>query len=263
MQNVLFVLSKVLRLLLASPIFVCLALAAAALALLPAPTRVRKFFKTAGLVACCTLFVLSLPVTTFALAKVWEVPSGSTEEIRGRGPFDAIVVLGGSVLASASGQDRVELNDTAERLLAAAELQTAGVAPVILATGGSGLVLDSGQKEAPLMARVLEQLGVPKDRILLEDASRNTFENATLSKPVLSTIGARRVILVTSAWHMRRARAIFAKAGYDFEPFAADSVLEPLYFPGDLLPDTYALDKTTRLLTEMVGFLSYRIMGRL
>jgi uncharacterized SAM-binding protein YcdF (DUF218 family) len=262
MQTFLFYLSKILRPILASPLFLCLAVAAAALLALPAATKAKRILRAAGLAACAALLLASLPVTAFALAKLWETPSGSIRDLRGTG-LDAVVVLGGSAMTAASTEERVELNDTAERLFAAAALYREGIAGTVVPTGGSGRVFPGELMEAPLMSRILRELGVPADRIVPEDASRNTYENATLTKEVLQRIGAKRIALVTSAWHMRRAAAIFAKAGYDFVPYAADSLVDPLSFPRDLLPDTYALDKTTRILTEMAGFVAYRLMGRL
>lgn len=263
MQSFLFYLSKILRPILASPIFLCLAVAAAALLALPAATRAKRTLRAAGLAACAALFLASLPVTAFALAKVWETPLGSIGAIRGTGPYDAVVVLGGSVNPEASTEEQTDLNDTAERLFAAAALYRAGISPAVLPTGGSGAVFSGESREAPLMARILQGLGVPADRIIQESASRNTFENATYTKAVLEQVGAKRIVLVTSAWHMRRSAAIFAKAGYDFVPYAADSFISPLRFPRAALPDTTALDKTTRLLTEMAGFVAYKLMGRL
>ncbi|GAB1482345.1 hypothetical protein MASR2M78_11600 [Treponema sp.] len=118
-------------------------------------------------------------------------------------------------------------------------------------------------REAPFMAKLLSDFGVPTEALILERESRNTYENATLSAPILQNKGANRIILVTSAWHMRRSAAIFKKAKYDFVIYSVDSLQQPFSFPRDLIPDAQALDNLTRLLREWIGFVSYRALNRL
>ncbi len=263
MGTFLFYASKVLRPFLTSPLFLCTVVAAAALIALPAATIGRRFLKRLGLLALASLAILSLPVTVTALARIWETPRGSITTLEQSAPFDAIVVLGGSVYPRLSSAEHLELGDSAERLVAAARLQHAGIAPKVLFTGGSGDIGDQAKKEAPYAAALLKLLGVPESALIAESESRNTHENAILSKPILEAAGARRVVLVTSAWHMRRSAAIFRKAGYDFVPYAVDRLAEPFSLPRSVVPDADALEKTTRLLTEIVGTVAYRMLGRL
>jgi uncharacterized SAM-binding protein YcdF (DUF218 family) len=262
-ETFLFYSSKILKPFLTSPLFLCLGAAAIALIALPAASKLRRALKAIGLGAVTLLAVLSLPIVAVTIARIWETPLGSLKELESSGPFDAIVVLGGSVSPRSSTVEHLELNGSVERLVAAARLQRAGIAPKVLFTGGSGDIADQTKKEAPFAAAMLKLLGVSETSLILESESRNTYENATLSKPLLDAVGAKRVVLVTSAWHMRRSAAIFRKAGYDFVPYAADSVIEPSTFPRSLVPEAEALELSTRLLTEFVGLTAYRILGRL
>ncbi len=257
MGTFLFYLSKILRPFLTSPLFLCLAMATISIVALPAATKRRRFIKRLGLFACGLLAALSLPVTSTAIARVWETPRGSISALQASPPFDAIVVLGGSTYPRTSSVEHIELNDAAERLVAAARIYRAGIAPKILFTGGSGDIGDQSKKEAPYAYALMKLLGVPDASLIVESESRNTYENATLSKPLLEAVGAKRVVLVTSAWHMRRSAAIFRKAGYDFAPYAVDTSIEPFTLPRSLVPDADALTRSTLLFTEFVGVVAY------
>ena len=263
MGTFLFYLSKILRPLLTSPLFLCLAMATIAIVALPATTRWRRVVKRLALTACALLITLSLPVTATAMARAWETPRGSLSVLKAWPSFDAIIVLGGSTYPRTSSVEHIELNGSAERLVAAARLYRGGIAPKVIFSGGSGDIGDQGKKEAPFAYALLKLLGVPDASLILESESRNTYENATLSKPLLEAAGAKRVVLVTSAWHMRRSAAVFRKAGYDFVSYAVDTLIEPFTFPRSLVPDADALNRSTLLLTEFVGVAAYGALGRL
>ena len=103
----------------------------------------------------------------------------------------AIVVLSG-------GDDRTEWG---------IKLYKDGWAPKILF---SGAALDkTGPSNAAAMREVALQEGVPASSILLEQKATNTYENGALSHPILDSIGAKKIILVTSPYHQRRAYEIF------------------------------------------------------
>jgi len=100
-------------------------------------------------------------------------------------PADAIVVLGG---------------DGPRRAARAAALFRDGVAPRILVTGDGDCLSIRDE---------LVRRGVPPPAVEVECLSRNTMENAAFSAPILVRMEARRVVLVTSWFHMRRALACF------------------------------------------------------
>jgi uncharacterized SAM-binding protein YcdF (DUF218 family) len=115
-------------------------------------------------------------------------------------PADAILVLGG---------------ETPRRSAKAADLFNAGLAPRVFVSGGG---------DATIIRRYLIQEGVPADRITIEDRSTTTWENAQFIAPVLRNHNVRRVLLVTSWFHTRRAVATFRRAAGDlrFSPVAAE-----------------------------------------
>lgn len=126
------------------------------------------------------------------------------------GQADAIVVAGAGVL----GGCEPNLSGL-RRSIAAADLQAAGRAPVVLFTGGRPADLPCAV--ADVMATLGHRLGIPSERVLTEGTSSNTRENAYYAAAVLDSIGARRVLLVTDRLHMRRASATFAAMGLHVE----------------------------------------------
>ena len=107
-------------------------------------------------------------------------------------------------------------------MLHAARLYRAGKAPVIVISGGHIPWLGSNIPEARSIQSLLEEWDVPRASIIAETASRNTYENAMLTKELLAERGLHRVLLVTSAWHMPRALATFKSAGINAIPAATD-----------------------------------------
>ncbi len=122
------------------------------------------------------------------------------------GPRDAIVVLGSTLLPSGALTDVL-----AERVATAAQLFHAGAAPIVVATGG--LLHGAPRTEADAMAEALRAAGVPAAAIVLERASRSTYENARFTAALLPP-GAR-VWIVTQPFHARRATRCFRAFGFD------------------------------------------------
>jgi uncharacterized SAM-binding protein YcdF (DUF218 family) len=96
---------------------------------------------------------------------------------------------------------------------------SAGKARFVIASGGA---LRKGPAETYAMAALLTAWGVPQEAIILETASRNTYENAINSKRLLEAHGLHQVLLVTSALHMPRALALFRALGIDAGPAPTD-----------------------------------------
>lgn len=126
---------------------------------------------------------------------------------------DAIVVLGGGMGINTNLNWYAEINSGADRAWHAARLWKAGRAPIVIPSGYDAEFSDTS---------LLRDLGVPKEAICPETHARNTEENAKL---VAEKLGAgKRILLVTSVWHMKRSLLMFAKYAPSLEviPAAAD-----------------------------------------
>ena len=120
------------------------------------------------------------------------------------------------------GELRGRLHRGSDRVWEAARLWHAGCAPRVLVSAGGKLEPTVVAAESAAIAALLTDLGVPASALVLEADSRNTQGNAAFSRERLAPWGVERILLVTSAWHLRRAVALFARAGFEVVPVGAD-----------------------------------------
>jgi len=141
---------------------------------------------------------------------------------QGRDP-DGIIVLGGGISAGVSkSRHAVEVNASAERVIAMLELARRYPNARIVYSGGSGRLLPPHIPEAPIAGTLLDSFGVDRARVLLEDKSRTTFENARAVRDLVRPQPGQRWLLVTSAAHMPRAIGSFRAAGFEVEAYPVD-----------------------------------------
>ncbi|WP_316177226.1 MULTISPECIES: YdcF family protein [unclassified Bradyrhizobium] len=178
------------------------------------------------------------------------------------GAPDGIIVLGGPVDSDLSVMYGMPVTVAgADRVIQAAALARRYPNARILFTGGSANLIATEAKEADVGAEILLSLGVPKERLLLERQSRNTYENAIFSKAMISPKPGERWLLVTSAYHMPRSVGLFRKAGFPVEPYPVDwRVGRVLDFDGISLLGLRRADIAVR---EWVGLVAYRLRGRI
>jgi len=173
-------------------------------------------------------------------------------------PPQAVVVLGGG--ASHDGRewphtDRVNARSLQRGLHGARMARMTGLP--VLVSGGRPRHLDVS--EAELLRRVLEgDLGVRVD--WLEEGSRDTADNARESAAILRAAGIRSVVLVTHAYHMRRAQAAFEAAGMVVLPAPHQFQGSPLSYDfGDWVPGAHAMEVSRLALHEVLGYWWYRL----
>jgi uncharacterized SAM-binding protein YcdF (DUF218 family) len=178
---------------------------------------------------------------------------------------DVIVLLGGGVHSRKSPQVLGDLNRWSDRLLFAAALYKAGKAPAILLSGGGP---EGRPTESELSRDILLVMGVPPESMVLEETSRDTHGNAVYTAPLIQQHGWERVLLVTSAFHMRRAVALFAARGIAVIPAPTDHFISHHAEQEDdelevlaWLPTLKGLLVTHYALHELVGFTVYRLRG--
>ncbi len=161
----------------------------------------------------------------------------------------AIVVLAGGMRRNAEEYGADTLNALSlERARYAAFLFRRTGLP-ILVTGG---VLQGGEPEAELIRRTLEdEFGVRVRWV--ETLSRDTHENAVFSVRILQQAGIRRAVLVTHAFHLRRARREFSAAGLDVVPAPIQIPNGPSASLAGLIPTMNALHGSYFAVHELVG----------
>lgn len=188
----------------------------------------------------------------------WEIAAKPASSITGH--YKYAVVLGG--MGSTNKETgKLYVGQSIDRILQAIIVYKQGKTDKILITGGSGSVFGQNRREAPVIKNFCIQMGVPPEDIIVEADSKNTRENATFSKKYID-IENDKILLITSAIHMRRSIACFKKVGYTFDYLATDPLTKAVLYPDDyFLPKTEAMDAWTSLIKEVVGFVTYKVVG--
>ncbi len=200
------------------------------------------------------LWILSVSPGADILVRGLEAPYESVRDPRG----DVIVLLGGG--ASDRAPDLSGTGAPSEemwgRIVTAARLQKRLGVPVIVS---GGRVFPGRPAEAPIDKRILVDLGVPADRVIPEENSRDTRENAKYTAGIARRAGYRDPVLVTSAYHMRRAAMEFRRAGLPATPCPAvfQTWAGKEYGPEDFLPDGASLRMSSVAAREYAALIVY------
>jgi uncharacterized SAM-binding protein YcdF (DUF218 family) len=186
-------------------------------------------------------------------------------------PFDRIgrkyeyaVLLCGVAKSDVGPKDRVYVGSAADRINHTLQLYRMGFVRKILISGGSGRLIDTGEREADELSSLLQLMGVPPADILIENNSRNTHESAVEVKHILEKISKPSdCILVTSANHMRRSAACFEKVGWPMDQFSTDFQSHYRRYTFDVLfiPKLEAIRSWQILIKEWVGYSTYWAVG--
>lgn len=220
--------------------------------------RQRKF----RIAAVVILMVFTNPWLVSRVIYAWEVPAVNAEKIHPA--YDVGIVMGGSMRYFDPDLNRVVYSSSVDRLLQTMQLYHDGKIKKILLSGGSGFVNFQDWKESGLISKVLLKSGVKEEDILLENNSRNTYENAVNTAQMLK--GGKygqRFLLITSAFHMRRSQMCFDKTGLKTDPFSVDlrSAIHINTLDRIIQPDAECLVQWDMLIHEWVGIVMYKLMG--
>jgi uncharacterized SAM-binding protein YcdF (DUF218 family) len=180
-----------------------------------------------------------------------------------RGTPTGFIILGGSVSPEISiARKTTALPSSAERLTVVPMLASRYPDAKFIFSGGNASIF-GGPAEADYVVPLFESFGIPRARIAIENASRNTAENAELSKKLAAPKPGERWVVITSAFHIPRSIGSFRAAGFDVEAYPVDYHTEG---PGDRLKVFQSfiagfsyVDIATR---EFIGMLMYRLTGR-
>ncbi|MBU2591679.1 MAG: YdcF family protein [Nitrospinae bacterium] len=170
---------------------------------------------------------------------------------------DVIILLGGGVYDGAPDLSGIGApsEEMSGRIITAVRLQKRLDIPIIV----SGGIVFKGRAEAVVVKRFLIDLGVPPSKIIAEEKSRDTIENAKYTMEICRKRNYKRPILVTSAYHMKRSIMSFEKVGADVLPLPANfrTWENKRYGWDDYLPRGF--DGTATALREYLGFIFYRL----
>ena len=204
------------------------------------------------------LFFCSLPVISNNLITYLE-KDYTLQDASSINETDAIVVLSGMVTAIKTGETfKYEFGDGVDRVLSGMDLLNNNKAPLLIFTRGK-LPWQLGLPEGEYLKEFAIKYGISEEKILLTDNVQNTDEEAKSVKRLLNTNDAE-IILVTSAFHMPRAKKIFEAANIRIIPFAVDfnrSTKKTTLM--DFIPTARSLSETSFFVREMIGRLYYSL----
>ncbi len=222
-----------------------------------------KFKRVLGAVLIASgfllLYLLSISPISNLLLEPLERSTSPMHQISGRA--SAIVVLGGGV--KDLSWLKLEHQPSAmsiERLVAGIGLYREHHIPLVI-IGGNGDPFEQEIKEASAMGRVATALGVPVKDLIVENKPRNTLESAREAK---NLIKGNRIILVTSAFHMKRSSAMFRKQGFDVVPAPTAYRSEQRGLsPFSFIPSAESLHDSAAALAEYLSLAWYTVIGEM
>jgi len=203
-------------------------------------------------ISAVLLMIFSNPFLFNFFASRWDIKS---VPLKKTGQYSCVIVLGGFSGEDTHGHGR--FNSSADRFIQGLELLTTGKASHILISGGNGSLHPDKFEESDWVKTQLQALKVPDSLILIENRSRNTIENAAFTKPILDKNHLQPpYILVTSAFHMRRALGIFKKTKIDVVPFPCNYItMNENFNLNQFIPDSEIIGNWNYYTKEMVGTL--------
>lgn len=221
--------------------------------------KIRGKFVLTGIIVL--FYLLSTQFAAFHLIKPLEnmYVNHSMDELKSQN-HDVIIMLGGGAInniADIDGDGQVS-GYVANRMMTVMRLQKQLNLPVILS---GGKVFEDTGREADIEQRIFKGMGVDENKLILENQSRNTVENARNSKAVMQAYNFTKPILITSGFHMPRSMLIFEREGISPVPYVTDYQLS-----GDLawsifnfVPNNGAFNNSCMAIREYMGILALKI----
>ena len=231
------------------------------LALLFKTGWIRRVGKTMLVLTVITTIIIAfLPVGDWAirpLERQYEYPENVSQ-------LDGIIVLGGGIsLPQSVNQQSMQLNADGDRIAEMLALMSQFPSLPVIYTGGSGEITIPDRHSIDYLRRYLQRLDIAVDRVTFETRARNTYQNAKFSHDLIKPTPDQQWGLVTSAYHMPRARAVFKNLGWNVIPLPVD--YKTRYRPSftiafDFSENLGLLDVAMR---EYLGLLAYHMTGRI
>lgn len=221
------------------------------------------------------VLMAALWITGTPLLSTWMMRSleSAYPPYDGKKEAKIIVVMGGGTDSREYPRQMVELGGAGDRVLYAARLIKEGKGDFLLFGGAYYGVLERAENSvAAEMAAVAMEIGIPQEKIILQEGSLNSYEEAEADSRILNELGVDEVILVTSASHMRRSVACFEKQGIKIIPAPVDfgvtdkdweslgnfSIQKVFTW---IIPQSSNIRSFETAMKEYLGLLTYKLRG--
>ena len=255
MDDLFFWISKLVGLFISPALLLFIWLSAGVVLLWLRKEKWAKFMLTC--LAISVSFLGLFPVGEWILIPLENkyTPNPSLENVDG-----IIVLAGGENAPLTSHWNQVVLSGGAERDLSFMMLARRFPAAQLVFSGGTGSLLNQELKAADVAERLFSEQGLDTARIVFERNSRNTYENALLSKNLVNPQPNQSWVLITTGWHMPRSMGVFCKIGWAVTPYPVDfQTRGSRNFRVDW---DFSLELISAGVREWVGLIVYRVTGR-
>jgi len=254
MQTLFFILSKLFNFIF-SPytwIFVLLILAI----FTKKPKRQKKLL----IITFIVFYLFSNSFVLDEVMRLWEKPPVKIDAKKNH--YTYVIVLGGVMSYYDTKNHQIGFNRSVDRLMQGIKILNQNIADTLIFTGGDGSLLKTIGPEGEYVKKYLSDIGIDTLRIKIESQSQNTYENAKNTSLLLHQ-HQNKILLITSAFHMRRAIACFKKQGFNVDYYPADRIAGKRKFIIDhlLIPNIETIDRWNTLIHEWVGYVIYWIVG--
>ena len=180
-------------------------------------------------------------------------------------PSDGIVVLSGGRYLPPGNTKIIEWYDP-DRFLAGIDLYKANKSNRLIFTGGINPLTSGLPPEGDVYIKEAVSMGLPKEDLYTTYPVNNTLQEAKAIKKLLNNeipLIQKKIILVTSAFHMKRAKKVFESEGINVQPYPVDfkssrSFISLLLNPLKWMPDSYYLYQSSSAIREIIGRIIYR-----
>lgn len=250
-----FYISKFLSFLLSPAVWIVALLALAVF------TKKDKLKKRGLFWAFLLVVILTNPFLFDEVMRAWERPAIAGSSLQKK--YDFGIVLGGGLRYDAQ-LDRTDAKAASDRMFQAIELYKNNRIKKILISGGSPTIFKNNLTEADICKKYLLRIGIPERDILIETESRNTHENAEKSTAlILAEKKKPSCLLITSAYHMKRAKDCFTQSKLDVDEYPVDRYSGPRKFKLDhlIIPSPLPLQGWHIFIREFFGYYIYALMG--
>ena len=225
--------------------------------------RKHKFRAKALVLGISLLLLLTNPFFATTSFSSWEIDPIPLSKLS---KHDIAVVFSGMTNSERKPYDRIYFNKASDRIMMAVHLYKIGKVHKILISGGIGTLSGNGRKEAETLKEFLLMLGIPEKDIIQEKEANNTYQNALYTKQIVDEqYHNSKIILITSAFHMRRSYGCASKVGLVCTPFAVDYYTKTkIHSLQDfIIPNGSSLNKWDILFHEWLGYLMYVVTGKI
>lgn len=207
------------------------------------------------------LYIFSCPAIIDPLIRTYEFPTQTVSEVKNY--TFGVVLTGGLINESKSNDSSIYLGSQGDRLWQAAELYNTKKIKKIIISGGDGFERTEAffATENDKSRDFLIKIGVKKEDIIQEKMAVNTFENAKFTKQLIAN-NQNPVLVITSAFHLKRALACFRNQNIKADGFATTPISTNYPFKWqDFIPTANTFKDSDLIANEIIGLVVYKLLG--